>query len=200
VLDSHVPVPVKHGPTIAWDPYHITAGVALVIHTPHLLWPIIQQVLGLGLWTASLRGQKVLPSDIDALRRLCRGVLRACSSLSPNMRDWSGGDTIALMSVLSHDWQPSAEAMQPIKSNSTGLERRSSCNAPRQWSLKLGNTTAPASACSCYPRAWVQYTCGGCFGLMQTQCVWHTCTGQRPLPLISCNPPPMVTWTVDIPP
>jgi hypothetical protein len=56
----------------------------------------------------------VQPSDIDTLRELCRGVLRACSPLSLILgRAWSKEDTVALMAVLSQDWQLPAEALQP---------------------------------------------------------------------------------------
>jgi hypothetical protein len=75
------------------------------------------------------------PSDLDALRLLCRGVLRACNSLTIQLgKAWSKEDTVALMTVLSQDWQPSAEALQPIRSS---LEISSSGTHPGQWSLQL---------------------------------------------------------------
>jgi hypothetical protein len=53
------------------------------------------------------------PSDLDALRRLCRGVLSASSNLLLDLQHlWSKEDTVALMTVLSQGWQPSAEARQ----------------------------------------------------------------------------------------
>jgi hypothetical protein len=54
-------------------------------------------------------------SEQGALRELCRGVLKACSSLSLVLeggRTWSKEDTVALMTVLSQDWQPSAGVLQ----------------------------------------------------------------------------------------
>jgi hypothetical protein len=80
------------------------------------------------------------PSDLDTLRRLCRGVLKACSTLSLDVRAWSKEDTVALMAVLSQDWQPSAEALQPIRSNSSSLETSSSSDATLRWSLELYQT------------------------------------------------------------
>jgi hypothetical protein len=72
------------------------------------------------------------PSDLDTLRELCRGVLKACSSLFLDLQHaWSKEDTVDLMAVLSQDWQPFAEALEPIPSGSKG---------PRQWSLKLKHT------------------------------------------------------------
>jgi hypothetical protein len=86
----------------------------------------------------------VKPSDFDALRQLCRGVLRACSNLSLNMRACSKEDTVALMAMLSQDWQPFAEAPQPIRNNGIGLEWRSTSTPLKQWSLQLSDTH-----CSC---------------------------------------------------
>jgi hypothetical protein len=85
------------------------------------------------------------PSNLDSLRRLCRGVLRACSRLTLYLHHaWSKEDTVALMAVLSQDWQPSAEALQAVTSNSTGLnrdtsglERKSSNGPPEQQRLEL---------------------------------------------------------------
>jgi hypothetical protein len=74
----------------------------------------------------------VQPSELGALRELCRGVLRACSCLPLNLHTWSKEDTVALMAVLSRDWQPSAEALQPIRSSSID-----SYQFPREWTLEL---------------------------------------------------------------
>jgi hypothetical protein len=55
----------------------------------------------------------VRPRDLGTLSRVCRGVLRACSSVSLGMGyAWSRQDTVALMEVLSQDWHPSAEVQQ----------------------------------------------------------------------------------------
>jgi hypothetical protein len=79
-------------------------------------------------------------SDLDALRRLSRGVLRVCSSLDILLDNtWSMEDTVALMAVLSHDWQPPAGTLQPLRSTSIGPESSSSCTLPRQWRLRLLN-------------------------------------------------------------
>jgi hypothetical protein len=68
-------------------------------------------------------------SDVDALRGLCRGVLRACNSLCLSLQHgWSKKDTVALMAVLSQDWQP-------IRSSSMDRHQPS-----RQWSLELCTT------------------------------------------------------------
>jgi hypothetical protein len=78
------------------------------------------------------------PSDLDSLRRLCRGVLGACSSLTLDLRTWSTEETVDLMAVLSQDWQPTAEALQPVRCSSAGLQGSSSSSKPcRQWGLKL---------------------------------------------------------------
>jgi hypothetical protein len=87
----------------------------------------------------------VKPSDLDALRRLCRGVLRACSSLSIHLnKAWSKEDTVALMAVLSKDWQPSAEALQPVRCSYMGLQESRTLALPRKWHLELWHTH-----CSC---------------------------------------------------
>jgi hypothetical protein len=52
------------------------------------------------------------PHDLDTLRWLCRGVLRAASTLALDLKgNWSEQDTVTLMAVLHQDWQPSAQAM-----------------------------------------------------------------------------------------
>jgi hypothetical protein len=77
------------------------------------------------------------PSDLGALRRLCRGVLRACSGLCLSLQhEWSEEGTVALMAVLNQDWQPSAKALQPIRSSSIGNDR-SNGRPRRQLSLHL---------------------------------------------------------------
>jgi hypothetical protein len=78
------------------------------------------------------------PNDLDVLRRVGMGVLKACTSLAIHLMDeaWSKEDTVALMAALSQDWQPSAQALQPVKSNSIGPERSSISS----WSLQLWHT------------------------------------------------------------
>jgi hypothetical protein len=73
--------------------------------------------------------------DLDSLRWQCRGVLRACSSLSLTLADARRKEeSVALMAVLSQDWQPSAEALQPNRPRSVGLDQSGSSQPPR---LKL---------------------------------------------------------------
>jgi hypothetical protein len=82
----------------------------------------------------------VEPNDLGALERLCKGVLRACSSLPLDLGACSKEDTVALMSVLSQDRRPSAEALQPTGPDSIGIEESSSSNHAGRWSLKLDFT------------------------------------------------------------
>jgi hypothetical protein len=52
------------------------------------------------------------PSDLGDLRRLCRGVLKACDSLWLDLpQAWSKEDTDALVAVLHQDWQAAEEAL-----------------------------------------------------------------------------------------
>jgi hypothetical protein len=89
----------------------------------------------------------VQSSELGAFRSLCRGLLRACSCLSLELRDWSKEDTVALMAVLSRDWQPSAEALQPIRSSSID-----SCQPSRQWSLKIWSTRCSRQCLELLPK------------------------------------------------
>jgi hypothetical protein len=123
------------------------------------------------------------PSDLDALKRLCRGVLRACSSLSLVLRAWSKEDTVALMAVLNKDWQPTAEALQPLRYSSIGLERSRTLPLLRQWSLELDYTHCSRRCLELIPKGlgslrltWVLWPQAHPF-------VWPSCTGVRPLPL-----------------
>jgi hypothetical protein len=66
-----------------------------------------------------------------------QGRLRACSPLSLKLGSaWSKEDTVALMTVLSRDWQPSAEALQPLESTRIRLLHDKSRES-RQWTLQL---------------------------------------------------------------
>jgi hypothetical protein len=92
------------------------------------------------------------PSDLPDLLRLCRGMLRACSSLSLNLDDfWSDKDTIAVMTVLHQDWQPSAEALCPLMSGS-GSQVQGSASTNNQWSLALLNTHCSRKCLSLLPK------------------------------------------------
>jgi hypothetical protein len=72
------------------------------------------------------------PGDLDTLRWLNRGLLKACSSLWLDLQQaWSKEGTVALMTVLHQDWQPSAEALQPSTSGITDSP------SSGQWELFL---------------------------------------------------------------
>jgi hypothetical protein len=99
---------------------------------------------------------------------LCGGVLRACSCLPLNMRHISSKEgTVALMAILYQEWQSSAEALQPIRSNGIGLESSgSSSDGPLQrWSLHLAFTHCPRQCLELLPKGlgslgvtWVPWT------------------------------------------
>jgi hypothetical protein len=115
------------------------------------------------------------PSDLDALRGLCRGVLRACGSLTLDLRACFKEDTVALMAVLSQGWQPSAEALQPIRSSSIDSHQ-----AARHWSLELCTTPLSRQCLELLPKGlsvlnlrWVP-----CQWLYAKSYVWPTCTWQ----------------------
>jgi hypothetical protein len=118
------------------------------------------------------------PSDLDALRRLCRGVLRACSSLTLDLRTWSKEESIALMAVLSQDWQPSAEALQPIRSS---LEGSSSGNYPGQWSLQLEYTHCSRQCLGLLPKGLSALCLWWVLLLYTNSC---TCTAQPLCPYL----------------
>jgi hypothetical protein len=88
------------------------------------------------------------PSDLDALRWLCRGVLRACSSLALDLKHASSKeDTVALMELLGQDWQP----LRP--SSIKGLEGSSSSgDAPSRWSLQLRSTHCSRQSLELLPK------------------------------------------------
>jgi hypothetical protein len=98
---------------------------------------------------------EVKPSDLDALRWLCRGVLRVCNYLFLDLKHaWSKEETAALMQLLGQDWQP-------YRSNLTGLERRSSSNM--QPTLQLLHTHCSRQSLKLIPKGlcslhlgWVQ--------------------------------------------
>jgi hypothetical protein len=123
----------------------------------------------------------VKPSDLDGLKLLCKGVLKACSSLGVNLeKAWSSRNTVALMAMISQDWQPSAQALQPIRST---LGLTSSSNIPRQWNLTLQNAHCSRQCLELLPK--------GLGSLHLRWVLWlhvsrfegpPTCTGQYPLP------------------
>jgi hypothetical protein len=91
------------------------------------------------------------PSELGLLTELCRGVLKACSPLSMTLgRAWSKEDTVGLMTVLSQDWQPLAEVVQPLEAAHTGLQ--DSSRESRQWSLKIWRVHLSRQCLSLLPR------------------------------------------------
>jgi hypothetical protein len=93
----------------------------------------------------------VQPSELGILRELCRGVLKACSPLSLVLgHAWSKEDTVALMTVLNKDWQPSAGALQPFGSDRTSYQ--DSSRQPRQWRLQLFYTHLSCPCLSLLPK------------------------------------------------
>jgi Leucine-rich repeat (LRR) protein len=102
-------------------------------------------------------------SELPDLRRLCRGVLTACSFLPLDLkRAWSKEETVNLMTALQQDWQPSAEALSPTSSSSAEPQNRISCN-PMEWRLSVFNTYCSRQALSLLPK-----------GLNRLQLMWVT--------------------------
>jgi hypothetical protein len=113
----------------------------------------------------------VKPSDLDALRLLCKGVLRACSSLVIHLgKAWSKEDTVALMAALSQDWQPTAEAVQPIRLSSSDF---GGSNPPGLWSLCLSNTRCSRECLELLPKGLSSLRLRWVLGCTQTICVAH---------------------------
>jgi hypothetical protein len=114
------------------------------------------------------------PSDVDALRRLCRGVLWACGSLIIHLdkawckETWSNENIVALMAVLGQDWQPSAEALQPLRCSDIGLEESCTSNLPRQWSLKLSYTDCSRQCLELLPKGLRSLRLGWVLGFQHT--------------------------------
>jgi hypothetical protein len=100
---------------------------------------------------------KIHPSELPDLRRLCRGVLKACSSLSLNLEQYwiwdenTDKDAVALMEVLHQDWQPSAEALRPLKPKNA-VQIQGSISTDNQWSLALLNTHCSRQCLSLLPK------------------------------------------------
>jgi hypothetical protein len=111
----------------------------------------------------------VKPSDLDALREPCTGVLRACCSLSFDLHAWSKEDTVALMAVLSQGWQPSAEALQLQPIRSASVNSGSSCQPPRQWCLRLLNTHCSRQCLALLPKGLSSPNMWWVLWLTQTQ-------------------------------
>jgi hypothetical protein len=121
------------------DPAHLTLPRALsvniygILSPHHLICLDAPQLRHLDVCRLALK-----PSDLDAVRRLCRGVLQACSCLSLRLEyAWSKEDTVALMAVPSQDWQPSAVALQPLASPCPSRQEGFCSGCPRQWSVDL---------------------------------------------------------------
>jgi hypothetical protein len=99
-------------------------------HLSSIQAPKLQHLAGVSL--------ALTPNDLDSLRWLCRGMLRACTYLNLALYAWSKEDTVALMAVVSQDWRPSTEALQPIRSTGIGHNRIcTSSDPPQQWTLQL---------------------------------------------------------------
>jgi hypothetical protein len=95
----------------------------------------------------------VQPSELTTLRQVCRGVLTACSSLSLRLgRAWSKEDTVALMTVLSQDWQPSAEALHPSVPTHINHHESTSSGCVTQCSLELWSAPLDRQCLSLLPK------------------------------------------------
>jgi hypothetical protein len=137
----------------------------------------------------------VKPSDLDALALLCKGVLRACSSLAIHLdKAWSKEDTVALMAVLSQDWQPAAEALQLLRCSIIGLERSCTSDLVEQWGLRLRDAHLSRQCLELLPRGlsvlwlwWVRWLHKDkpivCFALLHWQ-VRNTLRSCNHLPLV----------------
>jgi hypothetical protein len=93
-------------------------------------------------------------SDLGSLRRVCRGVLQACDDLKLAVEDawaWSEEDTVTLMTALSQDWQPSAEALQPLLPTCTACRKNACSGCPRYYSLDLMDAHLSRQCCSLLP-------------------------------------------------
>jgi hypothetical protein len=91
------------------------------------------------------------PSDLDTLRELCRGVLKACSRLPLHLHHaWSKEDTAALMAVLSQGWQPL------VSTHTALLDSRTKS---RQWSLELWHAHLSRQCLSLLPKGLAQLSC-----------------------------------------
>jgi hypothetical protein len=94
-------------------------------------------------------------SDLGSLRKVCRGVLQACDDLKLAVEDaqaWSEEDTVTLMTALSQDWQPSAEALQPLLSICTRCQQSSCSGCPRYCSLDLMDANLSCQCLSLLPK------------------------------------------------
>jgi hypothetical protein len=102
------------------------------------------------------------PADLPDLRRLGRGLLTACNCLSLKHKcnlsaAWSKEDTVALMTVLHQDWQPSAEALRPSSSSSI-QPQDSNSSTPLEWRLEVLPTHCCRQSLSLLPKGlnWLQ--------------------------------------------
>jgi hypothetical protein len=79
------------------------------------------------------------PDELDTLRGLCRGALKAANTLTLNLKNsWSKEETVALMAVLHQSWQPSTQALSQPDDDSWQLQHDiCSGSTPREWRLEL---------------------------------------------------------------
>jgi hypothetical protein len=79
-------------------------------------------------------------------------VLKACSRLSLNLEQcWLDKETVSLMAVLHQDWQPSAEALQPLSCSSAEPQHTISSN-PKEWRLAILHTFCSRQCMSLLPK------------------------------------------------
>jgi hypothetical protein len=101
--------------------------------------------------TLALKG-----SDLDTLRRLCRGVLRACTHLSLWLLPTTPGvpfeeAKVAVLTVLKEEWQPTAEALQPTQSSSGDHADRTISSMSQQCRLRIHRIHLTRQCLSCLP-------------------------------------------------
>jgi hypothetical protein len=129
-----------------WSGNNITAKHLLCIDAPQLCHVSVRFDL--------------VPSDLQHMRALCRGLLRACSELRFDL--FLGGsrskeDTTALITVLGQDWQPSAEALtccpfpEPEKLIRHVFEEDTSGSWSNEWKLELKCDTCSRQCLSLLP-------------------------------------------------
>jgi hypothetical protein len=128
-----------------WSGNNITAKHLLCINAPQLRHVSVQF--------------DVVPSDLQHMRTLCRGVLKACPQLHFDLEtSWSKEDTTALMTVLGQEWQPSVEALtcdpfspEPIRSSSMESARHGGSSWVNEWQLELKHATCSRQCLSMLP-------------------------------------------------
>jgi hypothetical protein len=137
-------------------------------------------------------GWKPSSEQLDTVRWLSSGILRACSSLSLDLQyNWSGSE---VMSVLGQDWQPSADALPPIRPSSNGIERGSSSDVGRQWSLELCHGRCSRQCLELLPKGLTSLYLRWATRANANQSVWpHSTTSPLPLPPVTHHVPRMCT-------